>query len=98
MNAGDLKHYASIQRRTSTSAGDTWAEIRKQWLDIVPIGVTPTAELSAQGSKITHRITARETPALEAGQRIVFRGKNYQIVSVVPYIGDRQEATAELLQ
>lgn len=98
MNIGRLQHYASIQTGTSTSSGTTFAEARKQWLEITPIGASKLVFLSAQGSKVTHLITGREKPALAVGQRVVYGGLNYQITSVQTFIGERQEAQAELLQ
>jgi head-tail adaptor len=98
MQAGRLRHYASIQQRTSSKTGDVWTEVRKQWLRIDPIGATKLQFLSAQGARVTHQILAREKPALAVGQRIVYRSQNYQITSVENVFGDRQEALAELVQ
>lgn len=99
MRAGLLNRLTSIQMRTSTAAGDTWAEIRRQWVSITPVGAAKLGFLSAQGSKVTHTVIARETPFLQIGQRIVDDlGDVYQITSVQRIRGDRQEATAEQLQ
>lgn len=98
MDAGRLRHRVTIQSRTSTKAGDTWANVREQWAEITPIGASKLTFLAAQGSKVSHLITFRELPAVSVGQRIVFESANYHIVSVQHFQGDRQEAVAELIQ
>jgi SPP1 family predicted phage head-tail adaptor len=98
MNAGDLRQVVSIQVNTSTPAGDSWTELRKQWARIEPVGANKLQFLSAQNSKVTHNITFREKPEVTAQMRIVWDGRIYRITAVQRFIGDRQEVTAELLQ
>ena len=97
IDVGKLNRRVTIQSRTSTKAGDTWADVRAQWASIVPIGASRLAFLAAQGSKVSHLIVFRETPAVSVGQRIVFGGANYQVESVQTFLGDRQEVVAELV-
>jgi len=98
MRPGLLNYFCSVQDPTSTADGTTYAEVRQQWLNIEPIGASKLVFLSAQGSKVTHRIVARETPALNVGQRLVYLGTNYSIVEVQTFRGDRQEVLAECVQ
>ena len=98
MEPGILKNYVTVQAATSTPDGNTYATVRQQWLSIEPLGANKLVFLSAQGSKDTHKIIAREFPALTVGQRIVFDGQNYQLTAVQRFRGDRQEAVAELVQ
>lgn len=98
LEIGDFNRRVSVQNPASTADGTTYSEVRQQWVSIEPIGASKLVFLSAQGSKVTHLIMAREKPALAVGQRLVYRGVNYQITAVQNFIGDHQEAEAELLQ
>ena len=95
MEPGILQYFASIQSLTSTPDGNTPTEIRKQWLWIEPLSANKIVFLSVQGSKVTHKIIAREKPELIVGQRVVYRGVNYQVTEVQSFRGERQEALAE---
>lgn len=98
MNIGQLKYRAEVQAVTSTDTGNTYTKVRDQWIGIEPLSSNRIVFLSAQGSKVTHLILAREKPALEIGQRLVTGGRNYNIIAVQTFLRDRQEAQAELLQ
>ena len=97
-NPGIMNIYATVQTPTSTPDGNTWAYVRQQWMLIEPLGANKIVFLSAQGSKNSHKIIAREFPTLIVGQRIVFDGMNYQVTEVQRFRGDRQEALAEVVQ
>jgi SPP1 family predicted phage head-tail adaptor len=98
MQAGRLKHRVTIQTRTSSKTGDVWNDLREQWAEIRPLAAHKVTFLSAQNSKVTHEITFRDKPAVEAGQRVVYRSESYLITGVQTFIGDRQEAAAELVE
>jgi hypothetical protein len=98
MNPGILNAYAEIQSPTSAPDGNTWTTIRSQWMLIEPISANRQIFLSAQGSKVTHKVIARDLPLLVVGQRAVYDGVNYQITEVLRFRGDRQEALCEVVQ
>lgn len=98
MNPGVMNVYATVQDPTSTPDGNTFVTAREQWMMIEPIAANKLVFLSAQGSKVTHKIIAREDPALIVGQRIVYDGVNYKVTEVQRFRGDRQEALAEMVQ
>ena len=95
-NSGQLNRYVEVQQIASGSGGNTYTKLRDQWVGIEPIRASKRVFLSAQGSTVTHVITAREKPALAVGNRLVYRGQNYLITAVQTHIGDRQECEAEV--
>lgn len=97
-NIGQLNRRVEVYDVVSGPDANSYTKVRDQWMSITPIGANKLVFLSAQGSKTTHLIVAREKPAITVGQRLVYRGENYHVAAVQKFIGERQEIQAELLQ
>lgn len=90
--AGLLRHYVSIQRAAAVldSNGDevqnddgsiarVWEEIAQTWAAIEPISAREFIQSAATQSQITTRITIRYRGDINAADRLVHKGKLYNI-------------------
>lgn len=97
MQIGRLDKLVTVQATSASPDGNVYTDLRRQWMSLEPIGASKLVFLSAQGSTVTHVATAREKPALEVGQRLVWDGQSYKVVAVQRFAGEKQEVEAELL-
>lgn len=90
MRAGRLRHRISLQRQQETRDPDTgavivaWVEVAKPWASVEPLSAREFIASQAAQSEITARITIRYRSDVTAKDRIVHRGKTYNIEGVLP--------------
>lgn len=90
MQAGRLRHRVLLQRTVNTQSPVTGA-VTESWVDIATIRAEVVASSArefvaamATQSEVTTRITVRYRPEISNKDRIVFRGKIYNIEGVLP--------------
>jgi SPP1 family predicted phage head-tail adaptor len=84
MSAGELRHYAELQKKTVTADGMggediVWSLDRHVWCHIRPISGVQRMESMRRNSKISHEIKARYNADLTPEKRIVYRGRAFNI-------------------
>lgn len=87
--AGKLRHRVRIERQTTTldSFGQQstgWTLVATVWAAVEPLSAREMIAASQVQSSVTARITIRYMAGLLASDRIVFRGKTYNIAGVLP--------------
>lgn len=90
MQAGRLRHRVLLQRAVSTQSPITGAPIT-QWVDVAIVRAEVVAASArefisamATQSEVTTRITIRYRQGISNRDRILFRGKIYNIEGVLP--------------
>lgn len=89
LDAGLLRHrlqFQSLLRHLDT-AGDTveeWITDFEVWGSVEPLSVREFLASQAMQSQVSARITVRYRPGIVPTQRIVFRGKVYNIAGALP--------------
>jgi len=84
MRAGRLRHLATLQEKVKVSDGAggnsvDWIESRKLWCDIRPISAAQKFESMRKESSISHEITIRGTEDVTTKNRIMFKGRLFNI-------------------
>jgi SPP1 family predicted phage head-tail adaptor len=88
LDAGLLRHRVTFQSlsRTLDSAGDTveeWVDDFTVWASVEPLSAREFVASQAVQSQVTARITIRYRAGIVATQRILFRGKVYNIAGTL---------------
>ena len=90
MNAGKLRHRVELQRFIETQNPETGAitrefsSVAKLWAEVVPSSVREFIAAQSEQSEVTGRITLRYRSDITNKDRIVYRGKIYDIIGVLP--------------
>lgn len=88
--SGDLRHKVQLQENQVTQDPDTgemvsaWVTIASPWAEIVPMSGREFLAASAEQSQVRGRIVIRYREDVDAAMRIVYRGKYYNILAVLP--------------
>lgn len=87
--AGKLRHRVRIERQVTVldSFGQQstgWTLVAAVWAAVEPLSAREMIAASQVQSSVTARITIRYRADLLASDRIVFRGKTYNIAGVLP--------------
>lgn len=87
--AGKLRHRVRIERQATVldSFGQQstgWTLVATVWAAVEPLSAREFAAASQAQSELSARITIRYRADLLASDRIVFRGKTYNIAGVLP--------------
>lgn len=88
VHAGLLRKRISIERLTETPDGGggwtvTWAELDKAWAYIKPLSGTESMVAMQLEDVITHDIVIRYRSDITAKDRIVYAGRDFNIISVI---------------
>lgn len=87
--AGRLRHRVSLQRQEETRDPDSgavivaWVPYAQVWAAVEPLSVKEFIASQAMQSEVSARITIRHRDDVSAKDRVVFRGKAYNIHGVL---------------
>ena len=90
IDTGKLQHKVSLQRFDTVVDPDTghrektWREYASPWVAIEPISGREFLAAAAERSEVTTRITMYFREDVTRAERIVYRGKVYNIQVVLP--------------
>lgn len=90
VETGLLRHSVQLQERTDAQNGTTgemqttWTTIATPWANISPMSGREFLAAGAEQSEVRGRITIRYRDDVTADMRIVYRGKYYNILAVLP--------------
>lgn len=90
MRAGKLRHRVLLQRPVKTQDAQTgavvksWADIGWLWAEVYPVSAREFAAAQAEQREITVRVTVRWRADISTSDRLLFRGKIYNIQGVLP--------------
>ena len=88
--SGKLRHKVQLQDEQIAQDPDTgemvktWATIATLWAEIVPLSGREFLAASAEQSEVRSRITIRYREDVTAAMRVVYRGKYFNILAVLP--------------
>lgn len=88
--AGDLRHRVTLQRKQVTQDQATgemvtaWADVAQVWAAILPSSGREFIAAAAAQSEVQGKIVIRFRDDVDASMRIVYRGKYFNILAVLP--------------
>jgi len=96
MRAGWLKNRVTLQKLTKSQNDygeyvQTWQDVATVWASIEPLRGREYLEASAKNAEITHRIRIRYRDNLDAGMRIKFGSRTFNIESVIDVLEKHKE-------
>ena len=88
MKSGELRHRIVLQypKRTPdsySSQDTTWTTTATVWAAVWPLSARILIENQRRELEATHRFRIRYRANINQDMRIQFKGKNYQIVSII---------------
>ena len=83
MRIGDLNKRITIQYPTKVGDVTTWAAGDTVWAAIWPISANEVVQANAAVMLISHRIRIRYRSVLKANWRLVYSGRNFNVVSII---------------
>jgi len=88
MKLNDFNKRVVLQKKTTTDDGmggivETWTDIDEMWAAIEPVDMKEKSFAQQIGYTITHKIYIRYRNDVAPGDRIVYDGTVYKIVSVI---------------
>jgi SPP1 family predicted phage head-tail adaptor len=100
MRAGTLKDRLTLQRfaaNTDATWGTTpgWAGTDGFWADVEPLGGSERTDNAGVQTTISHRIRCRYRDDVTSKDRLLYRGRVLEIVSVIDADGARRELLIE---
>jgi len=88
--AGKLRHRVELQEQQiaqDPNTGEmltTWVTISRPWAEIVPMSGREFMAAGAEQSEVRGRIVIRYRDDVDASMRVVYRGRYYNILAVLP--------------
>jgi SPP1 family predicted phage head-tail adaptor len=88
--SGNLRHKVQLQAKRVSQDPDTgemvtrWVTIAQPWAEIVPMSGREFMAAAAEQSEVRGRIVMRYRDDVNASMRVVYRGKYYNILAVLP--------------
>lgn len=88
--SGNLRHKVQLQAKQITQdpvTGEmvtTWVTIAQPWAEIVPMSGREFVAAGAEQSEVRGRIVIRYREDVDASMRVVYRGRYYNILAVLP--------------
>ena len=88
--SGALRHKIQLQEPsieqdpTTGEMRQTWVDVASLWAEVVPMSGREFVAASAEQSEVRGRITIRYRDGVDASMRIVYRGRYYNILAVLP--------------
>lgn len=88
INAGDLRHKVAVQEEVTVSDGAggstlSWNTVFEPWAAINPASSFERNVAMQLSNPITHKITMRYDSRIDAKKRIMFDGREFNIVEVL---------------
>lgn len=88
LRVGDLNRQVSLQQRTSArdtfgQGSVTWTEIAKVMAAIKPLSGRELQIAQAMNAEVTHEVTIRWRRTINAGMRLVYQSRIFDIHSIV---------------
>lgn len=88
MRIGELKERVTLQYQTKTPDGlggftTSWVDAATVWAAVWPVSAKETITSMATTMTITHRVRIRYRSVLRSSWRIVYAGRNFNIVSII---------------
>lgn len=90
VGSGSLRHKVQLQDEQIAQDPDTgemvktWATIATLWAEIVPLSGREFLAASAEQSEVRSRVTIRYREDVTAAMRVVYRGKYFNILAILP--------------
>lgn len=90
VGSGSLRHKVQLQENQITQDPNTgemvsaWVTVANLWAEIVPMSGREFLAASAEQSEVRGRIVIRYRDDVTAAMRIVYRGRYYNILAVLP--------------
>lgn len=86
--SGKLRHRVSLQTLVSDRDSEgvlqqSWMEVAEVWAAVEPLSARDFVQAGADQSEVSARITIRYRDNVNAGMRVVHRGKLYDIRGVL---------------
>ena len=88
--SGDLRHKVQLQAQRidrDPETGEevvTWETVAEPWAQIVPMSAREFVAAAAEQSEVRGRIVIRYRGDVDASMRVVYRGRYYNILAVLP--------------
>lgn len=87
IRVGELREPAVLQVKVSTSdlgggSTTTWEDVRKIWVEIIPMSGTQRLENMRRNTEVSHFIHARDEGDVDECNRILYLGKVYKLEAV----------------
>lgn len=87
VRTGRLRHRATLEVLEGTPDGAggveaTWAPVRQVWCWIRPVSGSQRLESMRRASRVSHEIFFRYAPDISARNRIVYRGRVFNLEAV----------------
>ncbi len=88
--SGNLRHKVQLQAKQITQDPvtgemvDSWVTIAQPWAEIVPMSGSEFMAAGAEQSEVRGRIVIRYRDDVDASMRVVYRGRYYSILAVLP--------------
>lgn len=88
MNAGKLRHRATIQQLVNTDDGaggsiETWQNVATVWAAIEPLRGNERYTAQQVQSTLTHKVTIRYREGIKPQMRLTYKGRIFDIESVI---------------
>ncbi len=88
LSAGALRHRVQVQskreeRDASGGVVEVWKTLTTRWAAVEPLRGHELFTAQAVDARVTHRVTMRLIAELTASQRLVHKGRVFNIVSVL---------------
>lgn len=97
MHAGKLRHRVTLQRNEQTQDPkkgamlDHWVDVSPLWASVEPLSVRDFIAAHAVQSAVSHRLTIRYRPGVQAGMRVLHGAAMYRVLGVLPDKGSGRE-------
>lgn len=97
IGAGDLIHRVRIERNAYTQDATTgemvtsWQTVAHVWAQVVPLSGREFMASASEQSEVRARIVIRARDDVEAGMRVIHRGKYYAILAALPDVESGRE-------
>ncbi|WP_434565155.1 phage head closure protein [Thermoanaerobacterium thermosaccharolyticum] len=88
MNAGKLRHRATIQQLVNIDDGaggsiETWQDIVTVWAAIEPLRGNERYTAQQVQSTLSHKVTIRYREGIKSQMRLTYKGRIFDIVSAI---------------
>ena len=88
--SGALRHKVQLKAKQITQDPvtgemvDSWVTVAQPWAEIVPMSGREFMAAGAEQSEVRGRIVMRYREDVDASMRVVYRGRYYNILAVLP--------------
>jgi SPP1 family predicted phage head-tail adaptor len=88
MRAGALRRQVALQTRIASKdtfgqASVSWTTTATTWADIEPLSGRELMAAQAQQAETTHKVSIRYRSGVTPAMRVVYQGRNFNVLSVL---------------